>query len=533
MSFLTIKNLSYTLPAGKQLFENLNYSFTGKITGITGNNGSGKSSLAKIICGLLTPSSGSVITSQSLYYLPQNLSAEKYPDVQSILGVKDILDSMKKLEDGTGSLTDVEIVGDNWLIEQSAIESLENAGLNSGFLNRDSTSLSGGELLKVFIAQILLNNPGILILDEPTNHLDKHGRAIIHNLITSRKSPVLIISHDRELLRLCDEIVEFYNGTLRSFGGNYDFYEEQSELIQSKLTNDYKTAIKSLKIANQEAEEKIENKKMKLSTASKNNKNAGIPKIMLNKMKGSGENSLSKLKNAQSKRLSDLNEKVDTIKNQIDFGKKIKIEFQTSESKKGKSLISAETLNFHFSERNLWEIPVTIHLTQPTRLRIMGANGSGKTTLLKALANLNQNFTGRLVRNYKNSGYLDQKMSLFDPDKTLLQNFNKPGLINSDEAFYRIILGRFGFYGDETAKLVGNLSGGEKMRAALAFISALKTPPEIIFLDEPTNNLDIKTINILEDTLNNYKGSIICISHDEDFISNCGFNEFLDLDRHC
>lgn len=533
MSFLTIKNLSYTLPAGKKLFENLNYSFTGKITGITGNNGSGKSSLAKIICGLLTPSFGSVITNQSLYYLPQNLTAENFPDVQSILGVKDILDSIKKLETGTGSVTDVEIVGDNWLIEQSAIESLEKAGLNSGFLNRDSASLSGGELLKVFVAKILHNCNGILILDEPTNHLDKHGRAIIYNLITTRKSPILIISHDRELLRLCDEIVELYNGTLRSFGGNYDFYEEQSELFHSKLTNDYNAAVKSLKIAKKEAEEKIENKKRKLSAASKNNKNAGIPKILLNKMKGSGENSLSKLKDAQSKSISELNESVKTVKNKIDFGKKIKIEFQTTESKKGKSLISAESLNFHFSDRNLWEIPVTLHLTHPTRLRIMGANGSGKTTLLKTFANLNNNFTGSLVRNYKFSGYLDQKMSLLDSNKTLLQNFDKPGLINSDEAFYRIILGRFGFYGDETTKQVGNLSGGEKMRAALAFISALKTPPEIIFLDEPTNNLDIKTINILEDTLNNYRGSIICISHDEDFISNCGINEFLDLDMHC
>jgi len=230
-SLLVGQDLSYSI-GSRQLFNNLTISFGKEKTGLIGRNGTGKSTLIKLLMGFLKPDAGSVYRNCKIGYLPQDFITYSYQSIADVLGIKRKLCSLERIESGDGSVHDYDIVGDDWDVVSRTEALFAKLGLSHLNLHRKMGSLSGGETTRVVFASLFLSRPDFLILDEPTNNLDRDSRQALYDLITEFKGGILVVSHDRKLLSLMDQIVELTSLGVKTYGGNYEQYVAQKESEQ-------------------------------------------------------------------------------------------------------------------------------------------------------------------------------------------------------------------------------------------------------------------------------------------------------------
>ena len=219
MSRIILKNISYILPGGKKIFNNLSFSFNPERTGIVGKNGIGKSTLAQIIAEKILIQSGTVEVSGRLKYLPQILDDWFDLDIAGIFSIKNKYEALKRLENGKGDKDDLLIIDDDWGLAERLEIIKERLGISHITLNRKYASLSGGEKIRCLLASLLMDNPDFIILDEPTNHLDAEGKSIVYDFVQKWKKGMIVISHDKVLLRLMNTIAELSAVGFKSDGG--------------------------------------------------------------------------------------------------------------------------------------------------------------------------------------------------------------------------------------------------------------------------------------------------------------------------
>ena len=381
-------------------------------------------------------------------------------------------------------------------------------------INTDATK-SGGQSQQIALMRAFDSGADILLLDEPTNNLDAAARTEFFNKLRAYHGGVVVVSHDRELLNQMDLLLELHNGSLSVFGGNYDFYIAQKKQIQESLESKYTDAQKEIARLNmtmrtaQNTRQHHESKQQK----DKNNKANGS-KLFANALRGKSAETEAKRRNQIQRKLNVQMEHSADLSAQL-RNDVIKIPLPNKRIY-DKEIVRVENLHFSFGNQVIFS-DFNFTMRSGERVRLVGNNGAGKTTLLKIICGKLHVASG-LVKTYGRIAYLNQDLSLLNPDKSIVENIVECAGILPHDA--HAIAANFGFRGDASRKLVKFLSGGELLRATLAAVLGDTNYPDLLILDEPTNNLDIKSTNVLESALNQYHGAILIVSHDEVFIKN-------------
>ncbi|MBI2676435.1 MAG: ABC-F family ATP-binding cassette domain-containing protein [Candidatus Yanofskybacteria bacterium] len=526
-SIIVTNDISFEVRSGVSIFRNLSVSFNGEKTGLVGKNGSGKTTLLRLLFGELEPTSGKIQRAGHIVYLPQDYQLNLQQTVSETLGVKEKLEALNKVESGNKSSELLEVVGKDWDIQSRISEIFKRLKIEGLNLNRVLSSLSGGERTKVVIAKLLISKPEFIILDEPTNNLDRESREIIYELIKNWQHGLLVVSHDRNLLNLLDQILELSNGKLKIYGGNYDNYKEQKGLEEQAVKRQLVGAEQELKKIKKQAQRTKEKQQKRSSQGKKLRDKIGMPKIILGKMKETSETTSSRLQKLHEKRIEGAVSNLDEAKAKISPENQINVDLSGTKVPTGKLIVETKDLNFSYEDNKPLFQNFTISLHGPIRLALNGPNGSGKTTLIKLFLKELEPLNGEVSLGVDKFAYLDQDVAVLQKDKTLIDNLKH--ISNLDDNIARKWLARFLFRNEDVFKKVEVLSGGERMRAALACILAGDKPPQLLILDEPTNNLDLDSIEQIESALLNFQGALIVISHDRNFLRNIGVREEITL----
>ena len=537
---ISIQQISYIHPDKDVLFSELNFAISkGQKLGLVGNNGCGKSTLLQIIAGQLSPSSGVIVRPDDLYYIPQHFGQYDSLTIAQALRIERKQQALHAILSGDASNENFVVLDDDWNIEERSIAALDLWGLGQFTLSYPMNLLSGGEKTRVFLAGMDIHHPSVVLMDEPTNHLDSSGRQRLYDWVEKCRSTLLVVSHDRTLLNLLPEICELEKHQINYYGGNYEFYKEQKTLIQEALQQRIEEKEKALRIARKVARETVERRDKQNVRGEKNNIKKGVPRIVLNALQGKSEKSTSKLNSTHQEKAEKLTGERNQLRSSLSPTATLKTDFNSSSLHTGKILVTAKEINFGYHpnsdsndiqdnndfKQQLWQTPISFQLKSGDRLRIEGANGSGKTTLLKLITGQLQPQEGNLTRMEFTYVYLNQEYSIIDDRNSILEQAYAFNNRNLPEHEIKIILNRYLFPASEWDKSCRKLSGGEKMRLAFCCLMISNNTPDMFILDEPTNNLDIQSIEIITATIKNYTGTVIAISHDDYFIQEIGIEQ--------
>lgn len=405
-------------------------------------------------------------------------------------------------KNGTGKTTLLDILAGKRTVDEGTVLQHATCELLPQ-LKRSDTTKSGGEVTQEFIIEALTQNPEILLADEPTTHLDTDHIEWLEKKLANWQGAILLVSHDRTFLdALCTSIWELDNGHVKEYKGNYSAYLKQKDLeIRS-----HEAAYEKYEKTKKQLEEAIVTKEKKAARATKTPKN--VSSIEARKSKPYFAKKQKKLQTV-AKSIETRLEKLDKVE-KIKESPAIQMELPNEDAFTGRTILRAHNVSGGFGKRVLWE-KASFEVRGGDKLAIIGANGSGKTTLLKKIINQDPSITLSPAVKY---GYFSQTIDLLDLEKTILENVQASS--NHTETLIRIVLARLHFFREDVYKEVKVLSGGERVKVALAklFVGDMNT----LILDEPTNFLDIEAVEALESLLTDYKGTIIFVSHDRRFI---------------
>ncbi|RRT93718.1 ribosomal protection-like ABC-F family protein [Empedobacter falsenii] len=527
---LTLQNISYTHPNKDLLFSDINLTVNNhEKTALIGNNGVGKSTLLKIIAKELQPSNGQISVEAEPYYIPQIFGQFNHLTIAQALRIENKLNALKEILDGNTSEENFNLLNDDWTIEDRCTEALNYWQLNELDLSQKMEALSGGQKTKIFLAGISIHQPELILLDEPSNHLDITSRQLLYDFVQNTKSTLIIVSHDRKLLNLLNSVCELSKHGIKVYGGNYDFYKAQKQIENNALNQDIQSKEKALRKAKEKERETLERQQKLDSRGKSKQEKSGVARIMMNTMRNNAENSTSKLKSVHAEKIGGLSQDLQELRSSLPDIDKMKFGFDNSALHKGKILFTATGINFGYDNQPLWSDNLNFQITSRERIALKGKNGSGKTTLIKLILGDIETQTGKIYRADNKSVYIDQDYSLLDNQLKVYeqaQQFNSSAL---QEHEIKIRLNRFLFTKDDWDKPCIALSGGERMRLLLCCLTINSQSPDIIILDEPTNNLDIQNVEILTTAINEYQGTLIVVSHDETFLEQINIERTIDL----
>jgi ATPase subunit of ABC transporter with duplicated ATPase domains len=529
---LQIQDLVYSHPNKEFLFEgiNLNISSGAKVA-LIGNNGTGKSTLLQLTAGVLRPASGVIHAASPVWYVPQHFGQYNGLTVAIALGVADKLVALHAILGGDASERVFDMLADDWGIEERCTEALSPWGLQGIDLFAPLSQLSGGQKTRLFLAGIDIHQPELLLLDEPTNHMDAAGRARLYQYVQTATATVIVVSHDRSLLNLLPEVYELSRNGITAYGGNYDFYAAQKAVEAAALSQELSARETALRKAKETARETMERQQKLDARGRKKQDKAGVATIMLNTMRNNAEKSTARMKDVHAEKLGAIATEIASLRTELPDKDKMRLGFDHSTLHQGKVLIVAKKLNYAWSGRKLWPEPLSFELRSGERWAIKGGNGSGKTTLIRLILGSVQTDEGSIYRADQKAIYIDQDYSLVDNRLSIweqAQHFNSAQL---EEHEVKSRLTHFLFTKETWDKPTAVLSGGEKMRLVLACLSLGKSAPDMIVLDEPTNNLDIQNIEILRDAISDYRGTLLVVSHDLRFLEEIGIEKVIDLSQ--
>jgi ATPase subunit of ABC transporter with duplicated ATPase domains len=517
-AFLTLDSVSAQTPEHETLFSDLTFSLGAERIGLVGRNGSGKSTLIRIIAGEAEPAAGTVLRSGTIGVL-----AQEWPDdltLAQALGVAEGLAVLQRVLSGNGCTKDFDSA--DWTLEPRAEAALADVGLPAMSLARTIGSLSGGEQTRVAIARLLIQAPDLLLLDEPTNNLDAAGRAAIHSLVRNWHGGVLIASHDRALLEMMDRIVELTPVGVRIVGGGWSTFAALREAERDKAATELERSNAALRETQRAVQRQREAKARRDKAGRAFAAKGSEPRILLGAQAERAENSGGRASRVGERQVSEAAAKAEEARTKVEVVTPLTISLPPSGLPSGAQVLTLEHVTVDVGERQLG--PWTFDLRGPVRIAITGPNGSGKTTLLRVAAGALAPTSGTVRRVEGRIAMLDQHVGLLDRDLSILANFRRLNpLLNAQDAY--AACARFAFRNRDAQRLVGTLSGGERLRAGLACTAAGAYPPWLLILDEPTNHLDIESVELLEEALRQFDGALMVVSHDLTFVKAVGIEQ--------
>jgi ATP-binding cassette subfamily F protein 3 len=500
---LTLNELSFDF-GGRYLYSDVNWQIKpGERIGLVGQNGTGKSTLLRIITGEYKPTEGILSKSKdcSIGFLNQDLLS--YESTESIYHVAlQAFDKALKLQSEIDQILERmetdhsdEILNqlgdkqeqfealDGYNIQFKTEEILEGLGFKTADLERPLNEFSGGWRMRVMLAKLLLQNPRLLLLDEPTNHLDLPSIEWIEEYLQSYQGTVIIVSHDRYFLdRMVTKIVEVANRKVYQWAGNYSKFLElkvERDDLQQRAFDNQQSFIK-------QQERLIDRFKAKASKATM----------------------------AQSRmKMLDKIERIEEVQNDESV---MNLKFKVRQQP-GKVIVAIKNLSKAYGDQVIFD-HANAEILRGDKIALIGANGKGKSTLLR-IVDQSESFEGTVENGYnvEKTFYAQHQLESLNVNNEILEEMVQMGSVKTENEL-RTILGCFLFTGDDSFKKIKVLSGGEKARVALA--KALVNEANFMLLDEPTNHLDIQSMNILIQALQQFEGTFITVSHDRYFISN-------------
>lgn len=527
---LILQDIGYHHANKELLFSNISLSIQRhqKIA-LIGNNGAGKSTLLKLMAGILQPSSGSVSARGKVYDVPQHFGQYNGLTLAAALRIESKLNALNEILSGKANETNLALLDDDWNLEERCQEALAAWGLAGIDLWQTMNRLSGGQKTKLFLAGIAIHRPEIILMDEPGNHLDGQGRKQLYDMVRDSDKTIIVVSHDRKLLDLFDTIYELNRNRITRYGGNYDFYREQKQQETIALDNDIRNREKALRKAKEVERETMERQQRLDARGKRKQEKAGLPTISMKTLRNKAEKSTARAKEIHAGKTGMMLDELNRLRNELPLADKMKLGFDHSHLHKGRLLFRASNINYYYGNKPLWQEALNVIITSGQRIAVSGANGSGKTSLVKLLLGELEPGSGSIQRTEVNALYIDQEYSLIDNELTVYdqaQQFNKTAL---QEHEVKLRLNRFLFAKEHWDKPCSALSGGEKMRLLLCCLSIMNKAPDLIVLDEPTNNLDIQNTEILTGAVNAYQGTLLVISHDEHFLEQVSIERVIAL----
>lgn len=521
--YLALEGVSYVLPDGRTLFSGLSEHFDRRATGLVGRNGIGKSVLARLLSGQLQPSAGRCVMSGKVHYLAQQLLPAPEATVAGLTGVQARLDALARIEAGSSATADFEILGDAWDIRQRLHDELARSGL--GYLDETvaASRLSGGEAMRLALIGAMLSEADFLVLDEPTNHLDGHTRQVLLEQLQRWPRGLLVLSHDRRLLDTMDRIVELSSLGVRSYGGNYTFY------AQCKA-RDRENAIERLeqrKLERQRDEQMLreqrERQEKRQARGNRQGREANQAKILLDRQKERSQGSAGKLRRWQAEASELAARRVIEAARQVAEEAEIVMHAPVGAPHAPRCVATLEEVVLPYVQGAAGRLSLLVAGQQ--RIGVVGPNGCGKSTLLKVLAGLLAPVAGRCQVSVP-VVYLDQGLADLAPERSVLAQMRELNR-SLPEGELRMRLAHLGLDAQAVIRPSGRLSGGERLKAALARVMYADVPPQLLLLDEPNNHLDLPSIQALESLLQAYAGALVVVSHDEAFLDQLGLTDRL------
>ncbi|WP_182357850.1 ABC-F family ATP-binding cassette domain-containing protein [Tomitella gaofuii] len=526
---VVLSDLTFRWPDGTVVFDGLTTVFPAGRTALVGRNGAGKSTLFRLLAGDLTPERGSVAAPRPVAVLPQDVTLDADRTVAETLGVAAVREALRRIEEGSVDPADFDAVGEDWDVDARCRAMLGRLGLRLDDLDRTVGTVSGGEATMIALAGLLLAEPQALLLDEPTNNLDVAARGRLREVLGALTVPVLVVSHDLDLLESVDATAELRAGRIRLFGGPYSHYRQVIEAEQAaaaQRVSDARSDLRKQRAEMVEARIKLDRRRR---YGRKMQENKREPKIIMGLRKQQAQVSAGKLRGAHEEEVERAAEALDEAREQVRDDKRIRIDLPEcalpprrevlampwpplpSQLRSPPSTVSTDT-------RGADEDGLSV--VGPERIGVVGRNGSGKTTLLRAIAVSD----GLRVP----AACLPQRLDFLDDGVTVAEAV-ADARPEADAETVHAHLARLLFRGRSSGKTVGALSGGERLRAALGVVLFRRPAPQLLMLDEPTNNLDIESVEQLADALRGWPGALIVVSHDARFLGAVGVDRRIEL----
>ncbi|WP_127819272.1 ABC-F family ATP-binding cassette domain-containing protein [Microbacterium sp. CPCC 204701] len=569
---IVLDHVSFAWPDGTVALSDLSGSFGTGRTGLVGRNGSGKSTLLRLIAGELTPSTGQITATTDAAssqrsaarasplaadgssgaswrvgpaaYLPQRLTLDVDRPVAELLGVGAPLRALRAIESGDPDPRHFDAVGSDWDIEARAHAALAEAGLAPDMLDRTVGQLSGGEAVLTAVAGIRLRAAPIALLDEPTNNLDRDARARLHDMVRSWRGALVVVSHDTAVLELMDDTAELYDSELSVFGGPYSEWRAWLDAEQNAARDAERAAKQAVR---REKRQRIEAETTIARRAAMGRKaqlEKRVPKIVAGGRKMAAQVSAGKLRGEKADREASAREALDAAERRVRDDDTVRIDLPDP------GVAAARRIATIGDGERSWIIQ------GPERVALIGPNGAGKTTLLEQLlgaqghtsastdasAPVPREITGVAGTKLRAGrccvtalhtdrvGYLPQRVDGLDDAASVLEVVAAEAP-NVGSVELRNRLARFLIRGAAVQRPVATLSGGERFRVALARLMLADPPPQLLVFDEPTNNLDLDTVDQLVGALAAYRGAVLIVSHDDAFLERIGVALVLELDH--
>ena len=506
---VSLQHLCFQFANGDTLLDDLNLSIDHTPTGIVGRNGQGKSILAQLIAGQLLPSSGSLVRTASVAYVPQRIVVAGSESVADITGSTPVLAALERMATGVAQVDDLALINDRWDLAKRLRSALDLAGLADLHFHTPAEHLSGGQLARVAVIGALLAAPQLLVLDEPTNHLDSAGRAWLLQVLNAWRGGLVVVSHDRQLLNTLARIVELSPLGVRVYGGNYAAYRQQRDTEQHAAV----AALEHARLERSRERRRLQQDHDSLQRAAarsrKHAETANVDRFTKARWKGAAAQIVSSVRSEHHAHKHQLDDNVRQAYARVADETPTLLALPACVVPNGRHVLSLVDVRLPWLEHP----PLTLHLAGPVRVVVQGPNGCGKSTLLKLLAGQYPRVSGECSVAVP-TAYIDQHLTLLDNHRSIVDQLDTP--LTAAEVRTRLALLQLD--ATRATQPTGKLSGGERLKAAMAIALWRQSPAQLLLLDEPTNHLDLESVCAFEQALQGFTGAMLVVSHDPAFV---------------
>ncbi|MGE7959163.1 ABC-F family ATP-binding cassette domain-containing protein [Pseudomonas sp. NPDC089530] len=516
-ALVCLNQLTFQFAHGETLFDALDLTFDALPTGIVGRNGSGKSVLARLIAGELSPSSGSVARFARVAYVAQEQLAEDGHSVAEVAGVAEALAALERLAAGQASIADLTQIDERWDLGDRLRRLLDDAGLDGVCPEAPAARLSGGQRARLALIGALLSDAELLILDEPSNHLDAAGRQWLQAQLRQWRGGLILISHDRQLLAQVQRIVELTPQGARVYGGNYAAFRAQREAEHGAA----RAALEHARTERSRAQKRLQREhdtiQRHAAGARRYAETANIASFERVKIKGAARDIMGQVRHRQQHHKDSLDQQVRDAYARVPPDTPTLVTLPGTAVPQGQQVLCLSRAQLPWLPPDAESSYLDLTLTGPMRIAVSGPNGCGKSTLLKLLAGELQPASGTCAVRVP-SACLDQRLALLDPQRSILEHLGAPDK-PQEQGLLRSRLAQLQLDAQRVVQPCGRLSGGERLKAALAIALWRDTPAKLLLLDEPTNHLDLESVEAFESALRDFPGALLAVSHDREFLA--------------